>query len=84
MTVRLQLKIVTQQLAADETNVPLRITSAEVLGAVGSTNRNAAEMVFEQQGKLMLLDLCCKSMHVQYTTMLETSCPNLAPENLHC
>ena len=52
MCVRLQLETVTQQLAVDSTNVPLRITSAEVLGAFGSANHNAAAAVFECQGKL--------------------------------
>ena len=49
----------TQQLAADSTNVPLRITSAEVLGAVGSANHNAAAAVFEYQGKFLSQDPCC-------------------------
>lgn len=48
----------TQQLAAENTNVPLRITSAEVLGAVGSANLNAAAAVFEHQGKLTSQDPC--------------------------
>lgn len=49
----------TQQLAADSTNVPLRITSAEVVGAVGSANHNAAAAVFEYQGKFLARDPCC-------------------------
>ena len=58
LCVRLQLKVVTQQLAADSTNVPLRITSAEVVGAFGSANHNAAAAVFEYQGKFLSQDPC--------------------------
>lgn len=49
------LEVVTRQLGADSTNDLLRITCAEVLGAVGSSNRNAAAGVFKHQGVEALL-----------------------------
>lgn len=72
----------TQQLAADDTNAPLRITSAEVLGAVGSTNQKAAAVVLEQKGKLMSQDAGSNRLHVSYTTLLGNPCQQLAIDRL--
>ncbi|KAL3147905.1 hypothetical protein ABBQ32_002617 [Trebouxia sp. C0010 RCD-2024] len=49
------LEIVAGQLRADSTHVALRITCAEVLGVVGSSNGQAAAAVFKHQGVEALL-----------------------------
>ncbi|KAL3130480.1 hypothetical protein ABBQ38_008297 [Trebouxia sp. C0009 RCD-2024] len=49
------LEVVARQIRADSTHVALRITSAEVLGAVGSSNQHAAAAVFKHQGVEALL-----------------------------
>ena len=43
--------MVVSQLAGHHTDTALRIASAEVLGAVGHANVEAAQVVFEQHGE---------------------------------
>ena len=59
----LQLDTVSAKLASPATQTDLRVTCAEVLGAVGHTNSEAAQAVLNQQGAHAFFHSCseCKA-----------------------
>lgn len=78
-----QLGTVTQQLAAACTNAPVRLASAEVLGAVGRANQDAAAAVFDQHGKC-LLAACVLISSLSLPILLQPACALVLQYALEC
>lgn len=69
----LQLDTVVSQLAGHHIDTALRIASAEVLGAVGHANVEAAQVVFDQHGEHQY-----PLLQAQYALLLPDECACMA------